>query len=79
MQRDDALKYYRRGMAFVTVSDFVPEPLSIFNLVVRGQCSAYDAEFVALAEHLGVRLVTADKALIRAFPDVTTDLAQIAT
>lgn len=32
--------------------------------------TAYDAEFVALARTLGVRLVTLDKAILRGAPDV---------
>ena len=35
-------------------------------------CSAYDCEFVALAQDLGVRLVTADKPLLKQFPGVAT-------
>ena len=41
---------------------------SVLALVRDSDCSAYDCEFVALARRLGVRLVTMDKKLLKAFP-----------
>ena len=46
----------------------------VLALVHTSTCSAYDCEFVALAQQLGVRLVTADAKLRRAFPDLTEPL-----
>lgn len=43
---------------------------SVLELVRDSDCTAYDCEFVALAKALGVKLVTADKKLLRAFPTV---------
>ncbi len=40
----------------------------VMELVRDSECSAYDCEFVALAERLGAKLVTMDKKVLRAFP-----------
>jgi predicted nucleic acid-binding protein len=54
---------------FLAAAEFdVPSSL-VFDLVESSACSAYDCEFVALARYLGVRLVTADRDVLRAFPD----------
>ncbi len=52
----------------------VPSAL-IMRLVDSSSCSAYDCEFVALAHHLGVALITADKKLLREFPEIAKPLA----
>ena len=41
----------------------------VFEIAARSRLSAYDCEFVALASILAVPLVTADKAVLNAFPD----------
>ncbi len=40
----------------------------VLELVRDSDCSAYDCEFVALAMSLGVKLVTMDARLLKAFP-----------
>lgn len=40
----------------------------VLELVRDSDCSAYDCEFVALAMSLGVKLVTEDKKVLKAFP-----------
>jgi predicted nucleic acid-binding protein len=41
----------------------------VLDVVAGSTLTAYDAEFVALASALSVPLVTADKAVLKAFPD----------
>lgn len=41
---------------------------AVLELVRDSDCSAYDCEFIALAEKLETSLVTMDKKLLKAFP-----------
>ena len=41
----------------------------VFEIAGKSRLSAYDCEFVALASMLAVPLVTADKAVLKAFPE----------
>ena len=41
----------------------------MLQLATSSRCSAYDCEFVAAAQQLGVPLVTEDCAILAAFPD----------
>ena len=46
----------------------------ILELAARSQCGACDCEYVALAEDLGVKLVTTDKQVLLAFPKIAVSL-----
>lgn len=49
---------------------------AVLGLAARSKCSAYDCEFVALAESLGAALVTEDKGLRNAFPKICRSLSE---
>ena len=46
----------------------------VFTLVDQSACSAYDCEFVALAEYLSCPLITQDKQLLASFPSVAVSI-----
>ncbi|MCZ7591586.1 MAG: type II toxin-antitoxin system VapC family toxin [Kiritimatiellae bacterium] len=45
----------------------------VLELTARHSVTAYDAEFVVLAKQLGVPLITFDKPLRKAFPELAID------
>jgi len=50
----------------------------ILKLVLASDCTAYDCEYVALAQDLGVPLVTADRQILREFPKTAVALEKFA-
>lgn len=59
------------------LSQYEHQPLAkdVLTLAKRSGCTAYDCEFVATARALGCSLLTADKPLLRAFPNITVAFA----
>ena len=49
-------------------NEHLVESVDVLALVGNTTLSAYDSEFVALAQALGVQLVTEDRAVLRALP-----------
>lgn len=50
---------------------------AVFRLVEQSNCTAYDCEFVALANALSCSLWTEDKALLSAFPSTCRSLKSL--
>lgn len=46
----------------------------VIELAAKSDCTAYDCEFVSLAERLEVPLVTSDKKLLAAFPSIAVSM-----
>lgn len=54
--------------------EFEIPSLKVLSLVSQSSCSAYDCEFVAVAQLLDTRLVTEDKKIIKEFPETACSL-----
>jgi predicted nucleic acid-binding protein len=46
----------------------------VLELAATSRCTAYDCEYVALAQQFEISLVTADKQLINEFPEIAVSL-----
>jgi predicted nucleic acid-binding protein len=56
--------------------EFEMDSYEVLHLAAISHCSAYDCEFVALAERLNLQLVTADKKILKAFPSTAISLTE---
>jgi predicted nucleic acid-binding protein len=71
---DEVLLIFNQAEKLLTDNEYEVPTAHIMQLVDSSACSAYDCEFVALAQHLGVPLVTADKKILREFPAIAKSL-----
>lgn len=55
-------------------ADFGVPAAEVLETAIASGCTAYDSEFVVLAQDLGVKLITLDRAVLKAFPAVAQPL-----
>ena len=72
---DQACRLQSEAVDLLAGSEFEVDSKAVLELVRDSDCSAYDCEFIALANKLHVKLVTMDAKLLRAFPKRTISLA----
>lgn len=81
--------YIRRGMTLIQAKQVMedailtlenrqvlPSSEKILDLISKTDCTAYDCEFIALAQQLDISLVTADKQLLSRYPNSTISLEE---
>ena len=71
----DAIEFAERTLRD---KDHEVDSARVIALAANSACSAYDCEYVALALRLEVPLVTADRRVLREFPDVAVSLETFA-
>ena len=64
---DDAVEKVEAAEAVMEGQDFQVDSVRVLALATESGCSAYDCEFVAVAQDLGLPLVTADVELLAKF------------
>ena len=65
----EAFQSAARAEAILQGREFTIHMEEVLRLAARSGCTAYDCEFVALAERLAIPLVTMDREVLRAFPE----------
>lgn len=63
-------QYFQHAALFMQGREHEPDAARVLDLAAKSGCTAYDCEYVDLAERLAAPLITADKKLIKAFPAI---------
>ncbi|MCK5200021.1 MAG: type II toxin-antitoxin system VapC family toxin [Spirochaetales bacterium] len=71
---EDAFFIMEKAELLMEGNEFYITSRHILTLVNESNCSAYDCEFVALAQQLNVKLITEDKKIISEFKDIAVNL-----
>ena len=74
LEVQDAVAIMDRALDRMHGGEFEVSPARVLELAAESGCSAYDCEFAVLALDLGVNLVTVDRRLLGAFPEVAVPL-----
>jgi predicted nucleic acid-binding protein len=75
LQLEDAIGAMNKAIRVIADNEYDVESHRVLELARSSGCTAYDCEFVYVAEKLNVPLVTSDKKLISAFPLVAVSMA----
>ena len=70
----DALEIIEQATSMMMGREYDVVSSRVLSLAAQSSCSAYDCEFVALAQDLGVPLVTMDKQVWDQFPKIAMSL-----
>jgi len=70
----DSLDYFEMAYTLLRGNEFSINAEKVLYLAKESGCSAYDCEFVSLAQELKVPLITADRKVLKAFPNTAVSL-----
>jgi predicted nucleic acid-binding protein len=71
---EDAAQVMDEAIALMREREFEVSSSQVLSLAALSNCSAYDCEFVALAQALEVPLVTVDRQVLKHFSETTVSL-----
>ncbi len=67
---EKALQLQETAESVMANNEFDVPSAQVLALVAKSNCSSYDCEFIALAQHLNMPLVTQDKKVLREFSSI---------
>ena len=71
---EDAKLLMKSALQTMEGREILPPSDLVLDSVAVSDCSAYDCEYVALAKHLNVKLVTVDNKILQSFPETAIEL-----
>ena len=74
LELPEAIRKLHAAERLFTRREFAAPSDAVLRLAAESGCTAYDCEFVAVAQALGVKLVTSDRQVLKAFPKVAVPL-----
>lgn len=77
MPAEDAHMVWDNAVVLIHRGETEFDLAGALELAITYDISAYDAQFVALAEELSVSLITADKRLLQKFPKIAVSVDQL--
>jgi predicted nucleic acid-binding protein len=72
----EALDLIQEAEFLMNGMEYLVSSLNILSLVKESQCSAYDCEFMVLAQQLDLNLVTSDSLLLKKFPGIAVPISE---
>ena len=75
---ESAVELQHAAQEMLCANELNIESRNVLQLAQQSGCSAYDCEFVALAQQTNSRLYTLDNKVLKAFPDIAKPLPKSA-
>ena len=68
---EKALQLQETAESIMVNNEFDVSSAQVLALVAKSNCSSYDCEFIALAQHFNIPLVTQDEKVLREFSSIS--------
>jgi len=65
-----AIVMQAQAEAHLADKEYTVNSMDVLTLAELSDCSAYDCEFISLAKSLNIKLITGDRKLVQAFPEI---------
>lgn len=76
---DEARSYMGSAAKVINDAEYAIPSADVLDLALQSNLSAYDCEFVALAMRQQLPLISADKKIVRAFPQIAVSMDRFAS
>lgn len=74
LKLEDAKLVMKSALKTMEDREILPPSDLVLDLVAAIECSAYDCEYVALAKHLNIKLLTGNNEILQSFPETAVEL-----